>query len=76
MTLITDTVISVKQTDCTFQFNKYFSEKSCILTGRIDNASVAFSKSVSIYTNPLSKAKLLARRLGSPKKGNNPGETI
>ena len=43
--------IEVKQTHCTFQFNKYFKvfrKKSCILRGRIDNASVAFLKSVSI----------------------------
>ena len=53
MALITDTGISVfgievKQTDCTLQFNKYVSKKSCILKGRIDNASVAFVKSVAI----------------------------
>ena len=40
--------IEIEQIDCTFQFNKYFSEKSCILRGGIDNASVAFLKSVSI----------------------------
>ena len=34
--------IEVKQTDCTFQFNKYFLEKSSILRGKIDNASVVF----------------------------------
>ena len=36
----------VKEADCTFQFNKDFSEN--ILRGRIDNASVALLKSVSI----------------------------
>ena len=41
--------IEVKQTNCTFQFNRYFSETSCILRERIDNASVVFLKSVSIY---------------------------
>ena len=41
--------IEVKQTHCTVQFNKFFSEKSHILRGRIENASVAFLKSVSIY---------------------------
>ena len=40
--------IEVKQTNCTFQFNRYFSETSGILRERIDNASVAFLKSVSI----------------------------
>ena len=35
----------VKQTDCSFQFNRYFSETPCIVRGRIDNASV---ESVSI----------------------------
>ena len=40
--------IEVQQTDCTFQFNKIFSEKSCNLRVKIDNASVAFLKSVSI----------------------------
>ena len=54
MTLIADAGISffcieVKQTDCTFQFNKYFSEKPCILRGRINNASVVFLKSVSTF---------------------------
>ena len=34
--------IDVKQTNCTFQFNRYFSETSLILRGIIDNASVAF----------------------------------
>ena len=34
--------IEVKQANCTFQFNRYFSETSCILRERIDNASVAF----------------------------------
>ena len=34
--------IEVKQTDCTVKSNKYFSEKSCILRGRIGNASIAF----------------------------------
>ena len=38
----------VKQTNCTFQFNRYFSETFCILRQRIDNASVAILKSVSI----------------------------
>ena len=42
--------IEVKQTNCTFQFNRDFSTTSCILRERIDNASVAFLKSVSIYT--------------------------
>ena len=41
--------IEVKQTNCTFQFNRYFSDTSCILKRIIDNASVAFLKSVSIY---------------------------
>ena len=47
--------IEVKQTNCTFQFNKYFSETSCNLRKRIDNArhSVAFLKSVSIYSKCL-----------------------
>ena len=40
--------IEVKLTYCTFQFNRLFSETSCILRGIIDNASVAFLKSVSI----------------------------
>ena len=40
--------IELKQTNCTFQFNTYFSETSCILSRIIDNASVAFLKSVSI----------------------------
>ena len=39
--------IEVKQTNCTFQFNKYFSETACTLRGRVDNAD-AFLKSVSI----------------------------
>ena len=41
--------IEVKQANWTFQFNRYFSETSCILRERIDNASVAFLKSVSIH---------------------------
>ena len=42
--------IEVEQTESTFQFKKnFFSEKSCILRQRIDNASVAFLKSVSIF---------------------------
>ena len=41
--------IEVKQTNCTVQFNRYFSETFCILRERIDYASVAFLKSVSIY---------------------------
>ena len=54
MTLITDTDISffgieVQQTDCTFQFNKQFSEMTCYMRGKIDNASVAFLTSFSIY---------------------------
>ena len=40
--------IEVKQTNRTLQFNKCFSEKFCILRGRIDNASVAFLKSMGI----------------------------
>ena len=36
--------IEVQQTDCTFQFNNLFSEKSCNLRVKIDNASVAFFK--------------------------------
>ena len=40
----------VKQTNYTFHFNRYFSETSCILRERIDNASVAFLKSVSIHS--------------------------
>ena len=40
--------IEVKQTDYTFQLNKYFSEKFCFLRGRIDNACAAFIKYVSI----------------------------
>ena len=40
--------IGVQQTNCTFQFNRYVSETSCILRERIDYASVAFLKSVSI----------------------------
>ena len=43
--------IEVKQTNCTFQFNGYFSETSCILREKIDNACVAFLKSVSIQRN-------------------------
>ena len=43
--------IEIKQTNCTFQFNRYFSEASCILRGRIDNASVVFLKSVSILNS-------------------------
>ena len=51
--------IEVKQTNCTFQFNRYFSETSCNLRGRVDNVSVAFLKSVSIYSNTLSRLKIL-----------------
>ena len=40
--------IEVMQTNCTFQFNRYFSETSYYLRGRVDNVSVAFFKSVSI----------------------------
>ena len=42
-------VFEVKQTNCTFQFNGFFSETSCILRERIDNACVAFIKSVSMF---------------------------
>ena len=38
----------VMQTDYSFQLYKYFPKTSYILRGRIDNASVAFLKSVSI----------------------------
>ena len=41
--------IEVKQTNCSFQFNRYFSETSRLLRERIDNASIAFLKSVSIF---------------------------
>ena len=41
--------IDVNQTDCTFQFKKYFSGTTCVLSGGIDYASVAFLKSVSIF---------------------------
>ena len=34
--------IEVKPTYYTFHYNKRFSKKSCILRGRIDDASVAF----------------------------------
>ena len=43
--------IEVQQTNFTFQFNRYFSETFFILRGIIDNASVAFLKSVSIDTH-------------------------
>ena len=41
--------IEVKPTNCIFQFIRYFSETACILRGRVDNASVAFLKSLSIF---------------------------
>ena len=41
--------IEVKQTNCTFQFNRYSSETSSILGERIENTSIAFLKCVSIY---------------------------
>ena len=47
--------IKVKQTNCTFQFNRYFSETSCNLRGRVYNVSVAFLKSLSIYTSKFFK---------------------
>ena len=55
MALIKDSGISVlvlklsRLIECTFQFKKYFLETSYIFKGRIDNASVAFLKSVSIF---------------------------
>ena len=44
------TGIEVKQTDCTFQFNKHCSETSCILGERINNESVVFLKPLTIVT--------------------------
>ena len=41
--------IEVKQTNCTFQSSRYFSETSCNPRGKVDNVSVAFLKSVSIH---------------------------
>ena len=54
MLLITDNgipflVLKLSRLVCFFQFNKYCSEKSCILRGKINNACVAFFKSVSIH---------------------------
>ena len=66
MVLMTDTdilvfAIEVKQIDCTFQFNNYFSEKSCILRGRIDNTSVV-SVSILIFQTNINSTSLYFKK--------------